>query len=422
MKKAVLLCGVLLLACQFGLWAAGQRGARDGASSRVVVWMAPDETRFMMDSGLPEKFMRENPQYTLEVVQFPWDTLHTRLMAGFAGGDIPAVSQAADHWVGEFAPLGGLMPLDDFRRRNGYTADRFLPNMWEHFRFTDGVIYGAPFIAESRIMFYRRDLLEAAGFSGPPTTWEQIWEYGRRLGNGVDRFALAHQDSWLDFHFFSSILYSNGGEFFNEQRTVCTLDSPAAIEALTFYGRLYEENVIPRDPQRRADTFGGFREGFYAMAHRGAWWFGLLNAVPELQGRWSIAMLPSWRTNTVYGHPNPWVIPVNSRNRNGANLEGAEAWLNFMYQDENAIQFAMIYGGPPPTLSVYRDPRINQNQSIMAFVEAIERGTNSIHNIPYAETISEVIWNGLSDIRDGVRTPAESARNTVTIINGYLSR
>ena len=395
--------------------------ASTAAPRRLVVWMAPDETRFMMDSGLPEKFMRENPQYTLEVVPYPWDTLHDKLMASFTGGEIPAVSQSADHWVGEFAPLGGLLPFDNFRSKYGHTDNKFLPNMWDHFRFTDGKIYGAPFIAESRIMFYRKDLLEAAGFSAAPKTWDEVFEYGKKLSNGNNRFTLSHQDQWLDFHFFSSILYAIGGDYFNAQATECVLNNPAGIEALTLYKRLYDENVIPKDPQKRVDAFAGFKEGYYAMAHSGAWWFGLLNSqAPELEGKWGVAMLPEAKTTTVYGHPNPWVIPVNNQYKNGFDLEGAEAWINFMYDNENAIQFTLIYGGPPPIKSVYDDPRIKSNTSIMALVEAIDRGTNSIHNVPNAETISEVVWNGLSDIRDGVKTPKQAADTVVASVNSYL--
>jgi len=429
MKKIIALSviAIAIIGLLIGCARKEQAGTSSGSAStsasprRLVVWMAPDETRFMMDSGLPQKFMREYPQFALEVVQYPWDTLHDKIMASFTGGEIPAISQSADHWVGEFAPLGGLLDVQGIRNKYNYTDDKFLPNMWEHFRFTDGKIYGAPFIGESRVMFYRKDLLEAAGFSAPPKTWDEAFEYGRKLGNGNDRFALSHQDQWLDFHFFSSILYAYGGDYFNANSTECVLNNAAGIEALTIYRRLYDENVIPKDPQKRVDAFAGFKEGYYAMAHSGAWWFGLLSSqAPELEGKWGVAMLPEAKTTNVYGHPNPWVIPVNSQYKNGFDPEGAEAWLKFMYDTENAIQFAMIYGGPPPLKSVYSDSRITSNSSIMAFVQAIDRGTNSIKNVPNAESISEAVWNGLSDIRDGVRTPQQGAAAIVSSVNAYL--
>ncbi len=394
----------------------------DEEKTKLTVWMAGDDAQFMMDSGLPEKFMEENPQYDLEIVQLPWDTLHDKLMAGFTGGELPAVAQGSDHWVGEFAGLGGLMPMEDFRERYEYTDDKFLPNSWDHFRYTDGKVYAAPFVWESRVLFYRKDLLEEAGYTEPPKTWDEMLEYGEKLGNGEDRFALAHQDGWLDFHFFSSILYSMGGDMFNSDANACILNDEKGQRALNYYQSLYNNNVIPKDPEKRVEAFKGFKEGYYAMAHSGAWWFGLLNSqAPELEGKWGVALLPTDETETGYGHPNPWLIPVNAKNPDGVNKEGAEAWISFMMDKENSIVYADTFGSLPPTKDAYEDPIIKENENLMIMYDAIMRGTNSIHNVPNAETISEVIWNALADIRDNVKPVADVTNDMVATVDGYLS-
>ena len=53
--------------------------------------------------------------------------------------------------------------------------------------FLDGEqMYGLPLQIESSLLFYRNDLLQAAGLEGPPETLEQLREYAETLnGDGV---------------------------------------------------------------------------------------------------------------------------------------------------------------------------------------------------------------------------------------------
>jgi len=385
--------------------------------SKVVVWMAGDDARFMMESDIPAMFEEANPDYEVEIVQLPWDALHDKIVASFTGGESPSVSQGADHWVGEFAILGGLEPLDDFKSEMGYQDDDFLPNAWEHFRYADGVLYAAPFIWESRLLFYRTDLLEEAGFEGPPTNFEEMVEFGKALTNGEDQFGVAHQESWLDFHFFSWLLYAVGGDFVNEDFSECTLTNEAGIEAITFYKQLYDENIIPKDPAQRVETFKGFKEGYYAMAESGAWWFGLLGSqAPELEGKWDVALLPEDVTTITYGHPNPWVVPASSENK-----EGAKAWMAFMLQPEIAAEWADFYGQTPAIKAAFDDPKISDSPEQQAMLESALRGVNSLHNVPAAETITEVVWNMLAEVRDDIKEPEAAAEDTCQQMNDLLA-
>lgn len=228
-----------------------------------------------------------------------FDTLHDKLLAGAASGEVPAVSQGADQWVGEFAYLDALMPLDDLISEYGFKEEDFADNAWEHFRYLDGHIYAAPFYLENRVLYYRTDILEEAGFDGPPETWDEVFEYAKVLSNGEDKFTMGHQDGWLDFHFFSCLLYSYGGDFYNKERTECILNNEQGLKALKYYEALYDQNVIPKDADKRVEAFKGFKEGYYAMVESGNWWIGLIeNQAPELEGKWAMAYLP---TGDKYG-------------------------------------------------------------------------------------------------------------------------
>ena len=388
--------------------------------TKLIVWMAGDDARFMIDSDIPTKFETQYPQYDVEIVQLAWDAMHDKVIAGFSGGDLPDVFEGADQWVGEMADLGGLHPMDDFKSSNSYKDEDFFPTSWEHFRYVDGVLYAAPFQFESRMLFYRADILEEAGFSEPPKTLDELLTYAEALSNGNDKFAVTHQDQWLDFHFFSYLLYALEGDYYNADRTECTLTDPAGIEALAFYKKLYDVNAIPKDPAKRVDAWTGFKEGYYAMGESGGWWFGLLQSqAPELgkigEGSWNVAPLPEGKTTVSYGHPNPWIIPAKA-----ANIQGAYDWISFFYQQEIGIEWAMLYGQPPTVLSMYEDPQMANDPRMQALAEAARRGTNSIHNLRGADYVTQIVWNALADLRDDKSTPEEAAESVCTQMQEYL--
>ncbi len=50
--------------------------------------------------------------------------------------------------------------------------DDYFASIWATNRI-DGRLYGVPWYVDTRLLFYRRDLLKAAGFDAPPRDWAQ---------------------------------------------------------------------------------------------------------------------------------------------------------------------------------------------------------------------------------------------------------
>lgn len=390
--------------------------------SVIKIWMGGDEGRFITDSKLQATFEQQFPQYQLQITQLPWDVMHDKLVAGFAagGGDIPDVADGADQWMGEFAALGGLQSLDDFYAQRGIKDSDFMTDAWQHFVYVDGHRYAAPFYYDTRLLYYRPDMLKAAGIAAPPTTFDELLADAKKLSNGTNVFGLADQTQWLDFHFFSYLLYASGGDYYNADRTKCTLTDPPGIEALTFYKQLYDANAMPHDAAKRADPFTGFATGYYAMAESGGWWWGLMQAQhPELgsigTGKWDVAFLPSNKTTAAYGHPNSWIVPIGAKNK-----QGAYDWIAFMERPDIGIQWTKISGELMPTLAQYNDPSMANDRLVQMSFKAAARGVNSIHNIPGAEEITAFVWNALGTLKDDKATPEEAAKSVCDQMQQYL--
>jgi ABC-type glycerol-3-phosphate transport system substrate-binding protein len=384
------------------------------ATSDLVLW-AENGTN-IQQSGLIQKFEKENPQYKVKLTEYPWQVAHDKLVAAMASGQAPDVSLGEDQWVGEFAHLGLLEPLDNFKKQQNYQDKDFLPNSWSYYVGEDGKTYAAPSYTEARALFYRKDLFDAANIAAPPKTLDEMRTIGKKLTDGEHHFGLADQSGDLDLHFYSWFIYANGGDVYNANRTKCTLTDPKAVEALTFYKSLFDQNVIPKDPAKRVDTAHGFEEGYYAMAESGPWWLQLIpTEAPQINDKWAAAPLPAGATPISYGHPNSWLVPAEAKNK-----PAAEAWIKFMLTPENAVTWFEAAGLLPPARAAYDDPRLKSNANVQALLKAAENGTNSVHGVPNGQAITLEIIKMLSSVKDGHAEPSDAAAGACQRIDRLL--
>lgn len=108
----------------------------------------------------------------------------------------------------------------------------------------DGALTGIPIVTEQEIIYYRKDLFEEAGIK-VPTTMEELEDaaqYFNDPANGFFGFVARGQRSPAVTQ-FSSYLYSHGGNFHEDGRA--TLNTPEAIAAFEFYGKMLREYGPP---------------------------------------------------------------------------------------------------------------------------------------------------------------------------------
>lgn len=82
-------------------------------------------------------------------------------------------------WTAELAERGALQPLDPFVARDGIDLADYLPPAIAAVRW-NGAIYGLPIQPHAELLWYRRDLLAAAGLA-PPRTPDELLAAARAL-------------------------------------------------------------------------------------------------------------------------------------------------------------------------------------------------------------------------------------------------
>jgi len=125
-----------------------------------------------------------------------------------------------------------------------YNFADFLPGTIT-FETIDNALIGIPIQLEVEMLFYRKDLFEAAGLTAPKTL-EELEAAAKKLHNpSGDVFGIASRGKKAAaVTMFSNYLYNYGGDWLDANRTPL-INSPEAVEAITFYGNLLKNYGPP---------------------------------------------------------------------------------------------------------------------------------------------------------------------------------
>lgn len=246
------------------------------------------------------------PNIEVEIIYVPSD-YDQKVLTMIAGGTPPDIMQVAEG-VHAFSDRGQLVNLNEYVEAAGLDLEaRFgsLANTYTR----NGELYAMPDRGGAMIVYYNKDMFDAAGIAYPTAewTWDDMLAAAQALtlrdGDEVTQWGFAAGGWWP---WWMSFIYQNGGRILDGRTPV--VNSPEVQEALQFYVDLMYKYEVAPDPEDYANmglSFGQpdplFTQGKVAFELTGFWLIGSLQSVPELN--WDIA--PVWqqkeRGTTAFG-------------------------------------------------------------------------------------------------------------------------
>jgi multiple sugar transport system substrate-binding protein len=297
---------------------------------------------------------REMPSDTGEY----FDQIRTQFQAGASeidviGGDVI--------WPAQFAGNGYIADLSD----RFTDSDEFLPGPMEAMRFEDG-IYGVPWYTDAGLLYYRKDLLEKAGFSGPPKTWDELKEQAKK----------AQQDEGLPFGFVFQggeyeggvcngleYIWTHGGDVLDpKDPSRVVVESPESVAGLTTERSLIEEGVTTRTvlQYQEEESHGAFVRGDSVFLRNWPYVYALLSDPDESKikpDQVGVAPLPvaGGQSASALGG---WNFLVNA-----ASEKQDQAWefIRWMTDPEQLKKNALEGSRLPVRRELYEDQEILDN-------------------------------------------------------------
>ncbi len=110
----------------------------------------------------------------------------------------------------------------------------------------NGMLTGIPIVTEQEVLYYRKDLFQAAGLQPPKTLDELKADAAKLTDKQKQQFGfIARGQGNPAVTQFSSYLYSYGGDWFDQTTKKATLNTPEAIAAFTLFGQLHHDYAPP---------------------------------------------------------------------------------------------------------------------------------------------------------------------------------
>ena len=387
------------------------------AASGTIVWSAsPITTTKYGDTRtvLIAAFEKAYPKIHVTLVSAPTntDTNRATLATEISGGSpTPDVYMGDVIWPAQFGEHGFAVPLSDYLPAS-YWA-QFAPGLVQGATY-DGKIYGSPLFEDQGFLYYRKDLLAKEGMS-PPTTWEQLESEAKTLvGKGLVKYGFVWEgDSYEGLTCdFMEYLTDAGGTVTNAGYTQATLNTPAALKALTFMRSLITSGVTPaavttfEEPQ----AMSAFADGDAAFLRNWDYAYSDANtpSTSSVVGKVGVEPMPTFAGQPTPGYSNigGWNLYINPHSKNiAADLDFIKFMASPTAQTILATEFSEI-----PTTTVVRDsPTVIAENPVLAIVgetKLVPRPAGT----PNYPALSTAIYTNVNAALSGSVSPAAALK------------
>lgn len=244
LKASAALIGAPLFLSACGGGDSPEGGDPDGD---LVIWFPgsnPAEQTFVNDVLIPA--YTESTGRGAAATFIDWGDMSTRLNAGFSSGTGPDVYGHGPAAVADLVQFDRVEPLDSY-------IDQMDPADVEDLRtgldsgIVDGTHFMFPIASSGRQVGFNAAHFEEAGLDPDalPTTFIELLEIAEQLtvrdGDQIQRAGIVFDAQPTGMQqAFTSLLWANGGEMFNEDGTEVLFNSTEGVEVLDWYISLYQ--------------------------------------------------------------------------------------------------------------------------------------------------------------------------------------
>lgn len=306
----------------------------------LTIWGWKSATDEIIESGSLERFSEAYPDIDVTFVDYSAPDLYQQLpLAITAGVGAPDVAIVESSNLAQFVDFGGLADLTDLVAPYRDDINTF---KWAQADL-GGKTYAMPWDSGPVVLYYRRDVLEAAGLSTNPddvsemaATWDGYLEMCQTIKDETGNDCFPQNKANNRARFYEMMLWQQGLGYFEGDEI--TVDSPENIATLETLGKFWEADLLSDQLE--------WTDGFYsdlsstedpvATIVAAAWLGGFLEGwiAPDLVGKWGVALMPSLNAESP-----------RSANDGGSNLvileqsehkEAARAFVEFMLGDRQS--------------------------------------------------------------------------------------
>jgi multiple sugar transport system substrate-binding protein len=261
-------------------------------------------------------------------------------------------------------------------------------------------LFGIPWYVDTNVLYYRRDLLQQAGFNAPPTTWD---EWTQALGAiktlvGADRYSILLPLN--EFWPLVTLSLQHPSELLRDRGRYGNFRNPDFRSTLQFYANMFRRDWAPKMTNTQiSNVWDEFGRGMFSFYISGPW------NIAEFRKRMPRDLQDAWMTAPMPGPSGPGMSSAG-----GASLvifshsqSKPATWAVMEYLSRPSVQerFYELTGNMPPRRSTWQSSALTGSPYARAFLTQLDR-VRSPPKVPEWERIAQEMRLAAERVVQGV--------------------
>ena len=284
----------------------------------------------------------------------------TAAIAAFRAGEQPHIVQVFEVGTATMmAAQGAVKPVYEVMGNADidWDADAYLPAVKSYYTTPEGQLLSLPFNSSTPVMWYNKDMLDAAGVEEVPQTWDDMFAAAEKLkANGAD---CAFSFGWQSWVMLENYLAWHDEPIGTQQNGFAGLDTEFVFNESTDLTELLQRiadsqaDGMFKYGGRRGDSLPLFTTGECAMWMNSSAYYAGISEQAEFE--FGQAMLPvntavrDEAQNSIIGGATLWVL----EGHDDAEYQGVAEFFNYMSTPEVQADWHQSSGYVPITTAAY---------------------------------------------------------------------
>ncbi len=351
----------------FGLAACGGSGGGSSTSSTALTGTGPitlvqgkDTSGFVQ--GVLDDWNKTHPDEKARLIELPADADSQRqkmLQNAQTKSDAYDVLLVDVVWTSEFAANRVIVPLPE----SEFQLDKMLKPIIDTTKYL-GKFYAAPSSSDGGMLYYRTDLMKAAGIAKPPTTWSELIADCKKIqatpeGKGDACYAGQFEKYEGLTVNASEVINGAGGEV-TDASGKPNVNTPEAAKGLDFLVNGFKDGYIPKEAITYKEEEGrrAFQGGTLLFHRQWPYQYNLANGDEgtKVKGKFAVAPLPGLDgpgASSLGGHN----LAISSYSKH---KQSALDFIKFFTNEENQKTNLELASQAPTLSALYDDPALQE--------------------------------------------------------------
>ena len=354
-----------------GASAASTPAAYSGppATIEYSIWGDPQE--ITNQTAIANAFTAANPNIKVNVSVADWDAYWDKLQTGIAGGAAPDVFAMDGPLFPDYQSRDVLLDLKPLIDRDGYDLTQLADAGVADFTTADGGQYGLPRDLNTIVLYYNKDMFDAAGIPYPDDTWDwaKLRDVAKQLtkddnGDGkVDQWGFYTETTDMENDWLS-LVWQNGGDVLAPDGKTTVLGTDQAAGGIQFLQDLIWKDKVMPDPAVSAETGDAFEQKQAAMEANGSWLVPTHQAAGINLGIAPLPKGPAGRFTSV--NPTGAVVYKGSKNP-----DAAWAFVQYLASPAAQEQLMQLKASLPVNKEVLAGPYATSFDGAQVFADSL---------------------------------------------------